>query len=109
MHKRTWIEPHHSLLVSSGPGQNFVEVEDDFSNLEREVLALLADPERARRISQNGIETFRDRSLTPASQACYWRQVVKGWAQISFVPAGWEAEPVGNRRKIRGVPFETFV
>ncbi|KAH7319226.1 glycosyl transferase family 90-domain-containing protein [Rhexocercosporidium sp. MPI-PUGE-AT-0058] len=43
--KRNWIEPHHSLLKS---GENFVEVKEDFSDLEETILSLLADPTKAR-------------------------------------------------------------
>lgn len=108
MHKRTWIESHHSLLVAEGPNQNFVEVEEDFSDLEEKVVGLLADPARAEQISLNGVHTFRDRYLTPAAQACYWRELIKGWAGVSFAPAAWEDNGEDERR-IRGVPFETFV
>ena len=108
MHKRSWIEPHHSLLVASGPKQNFIEVEDDFSDLEEKVLEMIAEPGRARSIAMNGVETFRDRYLTPAAQACYWRKMMRGWAQVSFVPAAWEIEPESGTRRTRGVPFETF-
>jgi len=86
MRKRNWIEPHHSLLVSAGPDQNFVEVKEDFSNLESNILELLDDPEKSQRIAQNSVDTFRDRFLTPAAQACYWRQLILGWAEVSFVP-----------------------
>ena len=108
IHKRTWIEPHHILLVSSGPNQNYVEVEDDFSDLEEKVLELIANPERARQIAQNNAEVFRDRYLTPAAQACYWRRMLRGWAEVSFVPTAWELGPAGGARKPRGIPFETF-
>lgn len=97
--KRNWIEPHHALLVSSGPNQNFVEIEEDFSDLEENVLALLADPEKARRIAQDGVETFRDRVLTPAAQNCYWRKMLNGWSEVSFAPVD----------EGKGVSFETFM
>lgn len=97
--KRNWVEPHHALLVSSGPDQNFVEIEEDFSDLEDRVLALLANPEKARRIAQNGVETFRDRVLTPAAQNCYWRKMLNGWSEVSFDPVAAD----------KGVSFETFM
>lgn len=109
MHKRTWIEPHHALLVADGPKQNFVEVAEDFSDLEKKVTDLLADPARAKTIAQNGVDTFRDRYLTPASQACYWRELFRGWASVSFEPELWGVDKEDGRRTIRGVPFETFV
>ncbi|KAG9236164.1 DUF821 domain-containing protein [Amylocarpus encephaloides] len=106
MPKRNWIEPHHSLLVSAGPDQNFVEVEEDFSDLEPRILELLGDPEKSQRIAQNGVDTFRDRYLTPAAQACYWRQLILGWAEVSFVP---KALMTSSGQYSRGEPFETFV
>lgn len=107
IHKREWIEPHHAALISSGPEQNFVEVERDFSDLEAKVKELINDPERAITIANNSAATFRDRFLTPAAQACYWRQLFKSWAEVSFTPEGWEI--VDGKRKVRGVPFESFV
>jgi len=107
MHKRTWIEPHHALLVSSGPQQNFVEVENDFSDLEDKIAELLEQPERAAQIAANGVETFRDRYLTPAAQACYWRRMIRNWKEVSFEPQGWEF--VDGVKRIRGIPFETYV
>lgn len=109
MHKRNWIEPHHSLLISSGPEQNFVEVEENFSDLGSKVVELLQDPDRAKRIAQKGVEVVRDRYLTPAAQACYWRHMISGWAEVSFVPAQWEVNSENGKRRIRGTPFETFV
>ncbi|KAF2268075.1 hypothetical protein CC78DRAFT_565850 [Lojkania enalia] len=85
MHRAEWIEPHHHLLVPSGPLQNFVEVERDFSDLEEKVEELLQDPERAKAIVNNSVATFRDRYLTPAAQACYWRQLFLSWASDSGV------------------------
>ncbi|KAH8595077.1 glycosyl transferase family 90-domain-containing protein [Bisporella sp. PMI_857] len=106
MRRPTWIEPHHAVLSSSGPSQNYVEIKDDFSDLESKVLELLADQEKAKRIAENSVRTFRDGALTPAAQACYWRELFRGWAGVSFVPEGWVA---GARGKRRGVPFETWM
>ncbi|KAL2074706.1 hypothetical protein VTL71DRAFT_8485 [Oculimacula yallundae] len=103
--RRTWIEPHHALLRS---GHNFVEVEEDFSDLEETMVGLLADPARARQIAMNSTDIFRDRHLTPAAQACYWRRLISGWAEVSFRPNVWEAGVDGGHRKVRGIPFETF-
>ncbi|TWU70633.1 hypothetical protein ED733_001181 [Metarhizium rileyi] len=109
MHKRTWIEPHHALLVAEGPKQNFVEVAEDFSDLEAKVTGLLARPAKAKKIAQNGADTFRDRYLTPASQTCYWRELIRGWSSVSFEPELWNVDKDDGKRTIRGVPFETFV
>jgi hypothetical protein len=106
--KRTWIEPQHPLLVSSGPLQNFVEIEADYSDLEPVMKDLLANPEKAKMIAQNGVDMFRDRVLTPAAQACYWRKMFVGWAEVSFKPERWEHVEGGRMGKRRGVDFETY-
>lgn len=109
MHKRTWLEPHHPLLISSGPSQNIVEVETDFSDLEEKITFLLQNPQEAQRIAKNGIDAFRDRYLTPAAQACYWRRMLRSWAEVSFTPEEWETDETSGTRTIRGMPFESFV
>jgi hypothetical protein len=111
-HKRQWIEPHHALLISSGPQQNFVEVERDFSDLDLKMQELLSNENEARRIADNGVSVFRDRHLTPAAQACYWRELIRGWASVSFEPEGWESVVAENGaavRRLRGIPFESYV
>ncbi|CAI6339598.1 unnamed protein product [Periconia digitata] len=107
MHKREWVEPHHSVLVSEGLNQNFVEVERDFSDMEAKIQELINNPERAKVIAHNSATTFRDRYLTPAAQACYWRHMIRAWAQVSFTPKPWVL--INGEKKLRGVPFETYV
>jgi hypothetical protein len=107
MHKAEWIEPHHKLLVPSGPAQNFVQVERDFSDLETKIQELMRDPQRAEMIVKNSLETFRDRYLTPAAQTCYWREMIREWADVSARPDAWVV--VGGRKKLKGTPWETFV
>jgi hypothetical protein len=107
MHKIKWIEAHHSVFVPSGPEQNFVQVERDFSDLETKIEQLLRRPERAQLIAENSAKTFRDRHLTPAAMACYWRQLIRSWSEVSFQPKPWEL--ADGKKKLRGVPFETFV
>ncbi|KAK1147179.1 hypothetical protein N8T08_001918 [Aspergillus melleus] len=82
-HKLQFIQHHHYLLVSSGPDQNFVEVERDFSDLSEKMQILLDDPALSERIANNSIATFRDRYLTPAAEACYWRKLLDGWTSSS--------------------------
>ncbi|PSN72145.1 hypothetical protein BS50DRAFT_657962 [Corynespora cassiicola Philippines] len=106
MHKWEWIEPHHALLSPSGPLQNFVEVERDFSDLEVKVQELLDDSDLAKSITQHAAYTFRDHYLTPAAQNCYWRRLLRSWAEVSFEPELWEV--VDEKKRMRGVLFETF-
>ncbi|KAK8216892.1 hypothetical protein M8818_001855 [Zalaria obscura] len=100
MHELEWVENYHHLLVASGPDQNVVSVERDFSDLEDKVRYLNTHPERARRIVDNSVAIFRDRYLTPAAQACYYREMVRSWAKLSDT----REVDVG-----RAVPFETYM
>lgn len=104
--KRKWIQPYQALLKE---GENFIEVEEDLSDLEEKILELLRDQAKAESIAQNGVDTFRDRYLTPAAQNCHWRQLIESWAQISSKPDLWEEMGENGKRKMRGTPFETFV
>jgi hypothetical protein len=55
---------------------------------------------------------FRDRYLTPAAQACYWRKLFNAWATVGFEPELYRTvkDKQGKVwRKSRGTPFETFV
>jgi hypothetical protein len=107
MHKSEWIEPHQDVYVKSGVNQNIVEVERDFSDLERKMQQLLNDPKLAASIATNSQKKFRDRYLTPAAQTCYWRKLFRAWAEVGFRPEPFEI--VNGKARLRGVPFETFV
>jgi hypothetical protein len=108
IHKLQWIEHYHYLLSSSGPQQNLVEVERDFSDLVEKMEYYLTHTEDAERVAKNSVKTFRERYLTTAAEACYWRALIRGWAEVSFEPRGFEEGPDG-RQKIRGMRFENFV
>ena len=104
-HRLDWIEAHHAALVPGGPEQNYVQTDRDWSNLEEEVMHLIDNPKLAERIAENSVRTFRDRYLTPAAEACYWRRLIKGWGSVSFEPQFYE-DP--EKTVWRGVPFESF-
>ncbi|KAF2435421.1 hypothetical protein EJ08DRAFT_580281 [Tothia fuscella] len=112
VHKPDWIEPHTHLMKSNGPDQNIVEVSRDFGDLNSKMTQLISDEGEAQRIANNSIHLFRDRYLTPAAQACYWRKLFHGWASVSFEPELYRPvkdEKTGRtRRRTRGIPFETF-
>ena len=57
----------------------------------------------AERIAKKGVEVFRDRYLTLAAEACYWRALVRGYGRVSFEPDLYEEHGM----TLRGVPFET--
>lgn len=108
IHKLQYIQHHHYLLVSSGPLQNYVEVERDFSNLAEKMSNLLDHPEKAQKIADNSVRTFRERYLTPAAEACYWRALWRGYARASEPAELWRKRPDGSVGK-RGVRYETFL
>lgn len=107
--KLNWIERHHHLLMSKGIEQNFVEVEGDFSDLESKIEHYLAHPGEAERIANNSVALFRDRYLTPAAQACYWRKLFRVWSQVSFEPEPYRIANETGEKIWRGMPFETYV
>ncbi|KAK3708786.1 hypothetical protein LTR37_011307 [Vermiconidia calcicola] len=115
-HKMEYIEHFHHLLQPSGTYQNIVEVKRDFSDLPK-VMDRLLQPENlkgeTKRIADNARRTFRERYITPAAEACYWRALIRGWAEVQgFTPERWvdvpEVEGRKARRKPRGVPFEAY-
>jgi hypothetical protein len=105
-HKLEWIQHYQHLLVSEDEAQNFVQVKRDFSDLPGKMEYLVNHVDEAARIAQNSVRLFRDRYLTPAAEACYWRKLVAGWGQVSFQPEFYTGS--GPDRKWRGVPFESF-
>lgn len=108
-HRLIWREAHHAALIASGPGQNYVEVERDFSDLEEKVEYLLDHPDAAERIAENSVATFRDRYLTPAAEACYWRYLLQQYASVcDFIPDIYETSDRGVQ-ELRGVPYEEWV
>ena len=91
------------MMVASGESQNFVEVERDFSNLESSVIKLIEDPVKAKKIADNQVRTFKERYLTPAAEACYWRKLVREWSRVGPSPVFKE-----EGGEWRGMPFETY-
>ena len=70
------------------------------------------------RIADNARSTFRERYLTPAAEACYWRSLFRGWAEVqTFEVKGWKDkmvdDPTTGRKKVkrsmRGTPYEAYV
>ncbi|KAL1987612.1 hypothetical protein VTN96DRAFT_3212 [Rasamsonia emersonii] len=107
IHKLQFIQHHHYLLVSEGPRQNYVEVERNFTDLPEKMDALLQNPEMAERIANNSVKTFRERYLTQAAEACYWRALFEGYATV-FANRNvtlWSERD----RKERGLRYESFV
>ncbi|KAA8648376.1 hypothetical protein EYZ11_007321 [Aspergillus tanneri] len=108
-HKLEWREAHHAALIASGPEANYVEVERDFSDLERKMEFFIDNPEAAERIANNAVRTFRDRYLTPAAESCYWRHLIRQYASsCDFEPILYSSQKDGKKRP-RGTPFETWI
>ena len=98
-----WREIYTGAMVDSGPGQNWVSVRDDWSNLDETLQDLIADPVKAKTIADNSVRTLRDRYLTPAAEACYWRRLIQGYASVSFEPDFYEKD----NKTWRGTPFSS--
>jgi hypothetical protein len=108
-HKLVWREAHHAALIASGPEANYVEVERDFSDLDRKISFLIDNPEIAERIADNAVRTFRDRYLTPAAESCYWRYLIRQYAaSCEFEPVLYNSQQNG-KKQARGVPFESWL
>ncbi|KAL4892578.1 glycosyl transferase family 90-domain-containing protein [Aspergillus ambiguus] len=108
-HKLVWREAHHAALIASGPDANYVEVERDFSDLDRKIEFLIDNPETAERIADNAVGTFRDRYLTPAAESCYWRHLVRMYASAcDFEPILYTTHEDGTKHP-RAMPFETWI
>ena len=103
-HTMDWIQHYQHLMRSSGSEQNYVEVRMDFSDLESTMKMLLATPEKAKKIADKSVMTFRERYLTPAAEVCYWRRLIRGWKEVTFEPEFWNE----TTEQWRGVPWESF-
>ncbi|KAI5856776.1 glycosyl transferase family 90-domain-containing protein [Durotheca rogersii] len=108
IHKLNYVFHYQPLLKDSGPRQNYVKVNRDWSDLKAQMDGLIADPERARRIALESTRVFRDRYLTPAAEACYWRRMFRNWrAVMDFEPRRYETKSDGTKVR-RGVSWERF-
>ncbi|KAK3614473.1 hypothetical protein LTR22_027767 [Elasticomyces elasticus] len=106
---------HHThlyhLLEFSGPKQNYVQVESNFSDLPAKMGALLAEPAEGRRIADVTAETFRDRYVTPTAQTCYWRRLLTVWASVTEEVDPWETVHIDGsvEQRWRGMTFEEYI
>ena len=92
------------LQHEPGPEQNVVLVRDDWEDLESTIEELIADPKKAKRIASEAKKIFSRRCLTPAAEACYRSELLRGWASVSFEPDFYEEDD----EAWRGVPFESM-
>ena len=122
VHEMDWTSHYYHLLRGEGEEeQNYVPVRRKFSDLERKVQYYMKHPEEAQRISDNARAAFRNRYLTPAAQACYWRRLIKGYGEVAVRPKVYadddddvEVGVAGSRRgtaerRLRGISYEEFM
>ncbi|KAK4985052.1 hypothetical protein LTR50_006220 [Elasticomyces elasticus] len=112
-HPLRFIEHYHHLLDASpsSPNQNYVQVKRDFSDLPQKMHHYLSQKhfEGAKRIADNARVVFRERYLSPAAEACYWRALIRGWASVQgFKTDFWVDGEAGKRKMPRGTPFESY-
>ena len=99
-----WTEIFTAAIEVDGEGQNVVLLHDDWDDLASTIDNLMHhQPEKARRIAKNAKDTFQDRYLTPAAEACYWRELFRQWSTISFEPNLYKED----NKTWRGTPFES--
>ena len=106
-HKLDYIQHHHPLMRSSGPEQNYVEVDREWQRLEAAIMHLRGNDTAAEAIADRMATTFRDRYLTPAAETCYWRKLMRAWAEVSFEPELFEEKD--GKKKLRGLPVESYL
>lgn len=80
----------------------------DWSDLDETMTALVRDQDKSRRIAAESTRIFRDRYLTPAAEACYWRRMFHNWKSVmAFEPKKYETNENGTKVR-RGVSWERF-
>ncbi|MCJ1338565.1 hypothetical protein MMC09_003854, partial [Bachmanniomyces sp. S44760] len=108
-HTMEWVQHYTPLMIASGARQNFVEVQRDFSDLESTMLSLQKNDRKAAMIAGNSVSIFRERYLTPAAEACYWRRLIRGWAEVTPEPSPWTINNTTSTRNWRGIPVESYL
>lgn len=80
---------------------NMIFLASDWSDLEELVVWLEKHPAVAAGVARRQRETYYGGGyLSPAAEVCYWRSLLRGWAEV--------ARPVGEHWFQPGTPFEQF-
>ncbi|KAK5675433.1 hypothetical protein LTS10_011875 [Elasticomyces elasticus] len=108
VHDLDWTTHWYHLLVPKGKQQNYIPVKRDWSDLDKKVKHHLIDTPAAQRVAERAVGTFRDRYLTAAAEACYWRRLVKGYSEVAVTPEIYDLS-VAREERLRGISFEEFV
>ncbi|KAK4981555.1 hypothetical protein LTR66_009898 [Elasticomyces elasticus] len=103
IHELEWVQHYHHLLVPNGSDQNYVPMSRDWKELPQRVEYYMANTHEAEKVADNAVKHFRERYLSPAAEACYWRKLVMGWANVSWVPELFDANG-----KTRGSSWEEY-
>lgn len=116
-HQMSFVQHHSHLMQKSGDGQNYVEVKEDWTDLDATMQALIErdGTEEGRKaneaIAENNIKTFKERYITPAAETCYWRRLIRRWAEVSPEPEFFKKGEKGEHgdKVWRGIPVENYL
>jgi hypothetical protein len=94
---------------SYSPSQaNIIFISPDWSDLESTIAWLHANPAVAEGIADRQREVVKRGVFSEAAEVCYWRTLVKGWADVVRIDEKeWGSWDDGDER-IRGERWETF-
>lgn len=112
IHRLNWYTHLYHLLIPDGPEQNYVQTENDWSDLPDKMNDLLSHPAKAKQIADTAAATFRDLYFTPAAQTCYWRRLFQTWREISYEPDPWNYTKMPDdtmQKSIKGMTYEEYV
>ncbi|KUJ18869.1 uncharacterized protein LY89DRAFT_613994 [Mollisia scopiformis] len=89
---------------------NVVFVDPEWKDLEQTVMWLRAHPDVAEGIANRQRKMIAEAGyLSPASEVCYWRSLIRGWSQVVEIDeevwGKWDSQGVENGEGIR---WETF-
>ncbi|EMR72046.1 putative duf821 domain-containing protein [Eutypa lata UCREL1] len=108
IHDLEYVAHYYPLLKDNGPHQNYVKVKRDWTDLDETMTTLVRDQDKSRRIAAESVRIFRDRYLTPAAEACYWRKMFHTWKSVmAFEPQRYDTFENGTKVR-RGVSWERF-
>ena len=107
VHDVEWVAHYYDLLDT---GTNCVAVDRNFHDLEAKIQYYEEHLDEAQQIADRARETFRERYTTPAATACYWRKLMRTWAEtVAFEPRIDIAKDGHRMQKTRGITFEEFI
>ena len=98
IHNLAWIAHYYPVLEREGPHQNYIPVDRNFSNLVSQMDYYLSHESEAEALAAESTRTFRDRYLTPAAEACYWRRMFLEWRKVQ----NWEPSLYREERQEDG-------